>query len=102
MAVSGAAADVGNAEVAGVDEADELRVLVIEDRVRADRVGAGPPHVRVARFWGGGAIACRPGGRILLVAVAAVAVDAAEVDGGLDVHVADALVAGGAGLALGI
>ena len=67
---------VGDAQVAGVDEADELRRLVIQQRVRADRVGRGSPGVGEAR----------PDVGVLLVAwrrVAAVAVDAAEPDGRL-------------------
>src|SRR5207244_1620106 len=57
MTIGGAAADVSNAEVARVDEANELGVLVIEDGVRADRVGAGPPDIRITRLGGGGAVA---------------------------------------------
>ena len=45
VAAGRAAADVGDAQVAGVDEADELGRLVVEQRVRADRVGRRRPGV---------------------------------------------------------
>ena len=46
MTARGAATEVGHAQVAGVDEADELRSLVVQKGVRAYRVGRTRPCVR--------------------------------------------------------
>ena len=74
MAAGRAAADVRDAQVAGVDEADELGRLVIEQRVRAHRVGRRRPGLAdsAGATW---ALSLSRG-----VGVAAVAVGAAEVD----------------------
>ena len=86
VAVGRAATQVGDAQVAGVDEADELGRLVVEQRVGADRVGRRGPGVGIARldvgrFLDGG---CR---------VAAVAIAAAQLERVLAVRVAHVLVA---------
>src|SRR5262249_31816021 len=86
MATAGAAGDVGNAQVAGVDEAADLRRVVVEQGVGADGVGRGAPGVGEARgdvgpFLGDG------------TGVAAVAVAAAEATRLLEVRVAGTFVA---------
>ena len=82
-----AAADVGDAQVAGVDEADELGRLVIEQRVRAHRVGRRRPGVAGS--------AARRGRASLSVArrVAAVAVEQPSRTVSLSCRSCDALVA---------
>ena len=84
----GAAADVGDAEVAGVDEADELGRFVVEQRVAS---GPGwPTSARTA-----GSAGCTWAWFLSRqFGVAAVAVGAAEAERVLAVRVADALVAG--------
>src|SRR5205085_2831246 len=47
VAVGGAAADVADAQVVGVDEPDEVGRLVVEGGVGADGVGGGGPHLGV-------------------------------------------------------
>ena len=49
MAAGGAATDVGHAQVAWVDKADKLRAFVIEQCVRADRIGGRLPGAGKAR-----------------------------------------------------
>ena len=93
VTVAVAAGLVGDAQVAGVEEADELGRLLIERGVTARRVGGGPPE---------GAIAgCDVGGEFVgSVGAAAVAIRAGKVDGRGCVHGLDAHVALG-GFALG-
>ena len=73
MAARRAAAQVRDPQVAGVHEPDELRRLVVQERVRPDRVARGAPGVG------------KPGPDVGLLQVvgprvAAVAIDAAEPD----------------------
>ncbi len=73
VAVGGAAAQVGDPQVAGVHEASEFGRFVIQERIRADRIARGAPGFG------------KPGpdvGPLLVVGrgVAAVAIDAAEPD----------------------
>ena len=51
VAAGGAAADVGDAQVAGVDEADELGRLVVQQRVGAHRVGRRSARPRGSAGW---------------------------------------------------
>ena len=90
-----AAGLVGDAEIAGIAEADELGSFAIEFGVIADRVGAGGPggtnaRVDVGRGFFGG------------IGIAAVAVDAGDVDGGGRVHRLDTDVAFGGLAARGL
>jgi len=83
---------VGNAQVTGIDEPDELRRLVVEQRVAADGIGGAGPvlwllGVDVRRFLREA------------VGIAAVAVGAPQSHGRAAVHVADAGVAGDAAVA---
>ncbi len=100
LGVAGAAGLLGHAEIAGVDELDELGGLVVEQDRGVGGVGGGGPEVGVARGDVGLAHGEAGGG------VAAVAVDAAEHDvrrlvHGLDVGVAlDA--AGGFAVGVGV
>ena len=89
-----AAADVGDAQVAGIDEADELGRLVIEQCVGADRIGRTSARPRGSAAARGPFLGRRR-------RVAAVAIAAAELDRLLVVQVADALMALHAADALG-
>src|SRR5690606_33981489 len=85
--VAGTAGLFGDAEIAGVDEADELGGFVVEEDGGVGGVGGALPEDGVA----GGDVGLghgEAGG-----GVAAVAIDAAEHDVGGGVHVLDALVA---------
>src|SRR5205823_6996313 len=93
MAIRRAAGDVGDAEVARVDEADELGRLVVQKRVRPHRVGRGRPEFRVTR----GDVRLR---FIRAIGPTAVAVGAAEADGVFEVRVLHALMTGDAAGAL--
>ena len=90
---------LGDAEVAGVDELDELGGLVVEEDGRFGRVGGALPELGVER--GDVGLAHREAGG----GIAAVAVDTAEDDVGGSVHVLDTLVAldtaGGFAMGLG-
>ena len=90
-----AATDVRDAQIAGIDEADEFGVLVIEECVRPNGVGAAAPGIREARAGVGGFL-------VLRVGVTAVAVGAAEAERVLAVRVADLLMAHDAADALGV
>ena len=95
LGVAVAAADVGNAQVARIDEPDELGRFVIQQRVGPDRVARGSPGVGKP-----GPDVGLPAGRRLRVA--AVAIDAAEPDGlGLAVRLVLSLMAREAARALG-
>src|SRR5207248_9930837 len=93
VAADGAATDVGDAEIAGVDEADELGRLVVEQGVGPDRVAGAGPGVGEARPDVGAVDVGAAG-------VAAVAVGAAELDGFLEVRIETVLVTGDAAGAL--
>src|SRR5262249_4490311 len=98
LQVAGAAGFLGHAIVARIDEADELRALAIEQRVRALGVGgAGPaPLLAIARPY----VRLGDGGEIVGMArsavdrtlgardarIAAVAIGAAQHDGRVRVH----------------
>ena len=95
VAARRAAAQVGDPQVAGVHEADELRRFVVQQRVRPDRVARASPGVGEPR---------PDVGRLLVAGrrVAAVAIDAAEPDSlGLAVRLVLSLVAGEAARTLG-
>ena len=92
--MAAAAGDWSNAEVAGIDEADEFGRLVVEERVGPHRIGGARPGVAFLGVDVGGLLGEGVG-------IAAVAIGAAEVDIRAAVHVADTCVAGDAALALG-
>ena len=59
MTACGAATEVGHAQVAGIDEPDEFRTLVVQEGVRAYRVGRSRPCLRepgvdVSEFFSAG------------------------------------------------
>ena len=94
-----AAGRVGDAQIARIDEADELGRFVVEQRVRADRIARGRPGLREAGMDVG-----LFGGRC--AGIAAVAIGASESHDWLSIdplgmHVADVGVAQYAALALG-
>lgn len=74
MATGGAAADVGNAKVSGIDEANELGVFMIENGVGADGVCGGTEDVGKAGMNMGFEFGDS-------VRVSAVAIDASEFNG---------------------
>ncbi len=85
---------MSDAQIARIDEADELGRFVIQQRVRAHRIGRSGPGVG------------KPGMNVGFIhgrraRVSAVAIDAAEANRRLVVHIADVLMAGDAALALG-
>ena len=94
VAFGGAAGLRGGAKIARVDEADELGRFAIEQRVAADGVGGGGPLVGIARGHVGGEF-------VRGIGAAAVAIGAAQVDGGGFVHGLDANVAFGGLAAFG-
>ena len=83
--MAGAATDMSDAEVAGIDEANEFGRFVVQQRVGADWVArcgpsGGQTWLDVRCFLGHS------------VGIAAVAIATAELDGWQVVHVLDALV----------
>src|SRR5262249_10163735 len=90
-----AACDVGDAQVARVDEANEVRRFMVEQRVRAHGIARGAPDFGEAR---GDMSAMLDVGR----RIAAVAIDAAEIDGRLFVRIDRVLVAFEAASALDV
>ena len=93
--VASAATDVRHPQIARVDEADELRGLVVEKRVGADRIGRPGPRLGLAGVDVGPLLRERIG-------VAAVAVGAADPHVGAAVHVPHSGVAGDTAVALPI
>src|SRR5262249_4443517 len=81
-----AATEVGDTQIAGIDEADEFGRFVVEQSVGTNRIGRRAPGV--GKAWMNVGVFLDVGGR-----VAAVAVDATQVDGPFVVRVGGILVA---------
>ena len=86
VAVAIAAGLVRHAQVAGIEEAHELRRFLVERGIRARRIGGGAPQRAIAGRHVRGSLI---GG----VGVAAVALDAGQLHRGRGVHRLDAHVA---------
>src|SRR5437763_1156451 len=78
-----AASLVGNAQIAGVDEADEVGAFLVERGVSARRIGGGIPDGAIAWLDVSGEF-------VGAIGAAAMAIDAGELDSGRGVHGLDA------------
>src|SRR5258708_6924288 len=81
-----AAGLVGNAQIAGVDEADEVGAFLVERGVSARRIGCSVPDGAIAGLDVGGEF-------VGAVGTAAMAIGAGELNSGRGVHGLDADVA---------
>src|SRR5262249_18896271 len=89
MTIRRTATDVGSSQIAGIDEANKLRSLVVEQCVGTHRIRGRWPGFRKARLYV--SLLLGLGGRI-----AAVAINAAEMDRILEVRILDVLMTGNA------